>query len=162
MAASYQLIIVFTISVIGVYGFYPGEKPILPIPTKCPKVDTLEYTVHIAHETNCSKFYKCFNGEKYEMDCPKYQKGLLHFNKLLQVCDYPKSAGCQTNKGRDDEGLAMKNINDVIYDAGEYADNVEVNLMCPKGANGRRCTCQCSCSSNYVCQNGKLMSLKMP
>lgn len=161
MAASYQLIIVFTISVIGVYAYYPGEKPIIPIPTKCPEVDPYNYTVHIAHETNCSKFYKCFNGEKYEMECPKYKKGLLHFNKLLQVCDYPKSAGCQDNKGHNDERLAMKNGKDVVYDAEQYADKVEVNLMCPEGAHGKKCSCQCSCNQNYECQYGKLVARDM-
>lgn len=45
--------------------------------------------VHLPH-ANCSLFYKCNWGVKVEMSCPPG----LHFNRVLQVCDWPRSAGC--------------------------------------------------------------------
>ncbi|KAF7397704.1 hypothetical protein HZH68_008926 [Vespula germanica] len=95
MAASYQLIIALSIGVICVHGYYPGDKPIYPIPTECPLIDPVDSTVLLAHESFCSKFYMCSNGVRFEMNCPKSWSGCpLHFNKVLQVCDYPQRAGC--------------------------------------------------------------------
>ncbi|XP_044261534.1 probable chitinase 10 isoform X2 [Tribolium madens] len=74
-----------------VYQAEAGDKEIWPIPTECPKIDPLEYTVHLQHESDCTKFYKCDHGKKVEFDCPAG----LHFNKVLQVCDWPGNAGCE-------------------------------------------------------------------
>ncbi|KAI4498906.1 hypothetical protein M0802_006081 [Mischocyttarus mexicanus] len=78
---------------------FAGDTPIRPIPTVCPDEDSLDYTVHIKHETDCTKFYKCLAGEKIVQDCPFMNKAKtrrLHFNALLQVCDFPAKAGCNT------------------------------------------------------------------
>ncbi|XP_015183280.1 PREDICTED: uncharacterized protein LOC107070007 [Polistes dominula] len=75
------------------------DTPILPIPTRCPDVDSDDATVHIRHETDCTKFYKCLDGEKILMDCPYMNKAKtrrLHFNALYQVCDFPSKANCTT------------------------------------------------------------------
>ncbi|KAK2576109.1 hypothetical protein KPH14_007443 [Odynerus spinipes] len=112
---------------------YPGDNPILPVPTKCPSVDPLNYTVHLAHKTDCTKFYKCFNGKKYKMSCPdNWRGGKLHFNKVLQVCDYPERAGCNDNS------------------------------TCPAGSDGKAFPHECSCSKYYVCHNGDLVLKKCP
>merc|ERR1739848_148497 len=43
------------------------------------------------HETDCSKFYQCHCGERYEdQSCPE---GLL-FNGELGVCDFPDNVEC--------------------------------------------------------------------
>ncbi|KAG7302094.1 hypothetical protein JYU34_013554 [Plutella xylostella] len=39
----------------------------------------------------CHQYWACSNGKKIPMRCPRG----LHFNRLLQVCDYPESAGCR-------------------------------------------------------------------
>lgn len=118
----------------GIAAYYPGDKPILPVPEKCPKVDPLNYTVHLAHE-DCTKFYKCANGKKYPMDCPdNWQGGKLHFNKVLQVCDYPDRAGCNGNNP------------DIIDDT-----------ICPPGSDGKTFPHECSCDKYYVCKNGDLI-----
>lgn len=72
------------------------DTEILPIPTKCPEIDPLNYTVHLAHESDCTKFYKCDHGQKVEMNCPVMNaKGdKLYFNPKLQVCDYPTNVNC--------------------------------------------------------------------
>ncbi|XP_015180559.1 PREDICTED: uncharacterized protein LOC107068554 [Polistes dominula] len=68
------------------------------IPTECPADDPFDTTVLLAHESDCSKFYVCFLGEKILKDCPyENNKGdRLHFNPFKQVCDYPADAGCLT------------------------------------------------------------------
>ncbi|KAI4501455.1 hypothetical protein M0802_003332 [Mischocyttarus mexicanus] len=74
-----------------------GDTPITPIPTVCPSEDSPDFTVHLRHENDCTKFYKCLAGEKILNDCPYMNKAKtrrLHFNPLLQVCDFPSKAGC--------------------------------------------------------------------
>ncbi|KAJ8942597.1 hypothetical protein NQ318_006227 [Aromia moschata] len=55
----------------------------------CPAVDG-EYPVYIPLP-NCTQFCQCSNGDAYLHNCPDD----LHFNPVLNVCDYPKDAGCQ-------------------------------------------------------------------
>ncbi|KAI5631449.1 chitin binding peritrophin-A domain-containing protein [Phthorimaea operculella] len=49
-----------------------------------------DWNVHwlLPHESNCGKFYYCVFGEKQVRNCP----GDLHFNPVLQVCDWPENA----------------------------------------------------------------------
>ncbi|XP_043486984.1 balbiani ring protein 3-like [Polistes fuscatus] len=70
----------------------------ITVPTECPADDPFDTTVLLAHESDCSKYYICFLGEKILKDCPyENNKGdRLHFNPLKQVCDYPADAGCLT------------------------------------------------------------------
>lgn len=63
----------------------------LDIPLTCPENDDIFHPVHIPHFTDCTKFYKCFNGGKYEMDCP----GGLHWNIEKDYCDFPEQANCK-------------------------------------------------------------------
>lgn len=82
-----------------VTAYWPGDKPLLPVPTVCPDEDPIDKTIHLAHD-DCEKFYKCIGGEKVEMLCPwmdKEHTRRLHFNKILQICDYPFRAGCKQN-----------------------------------------------------------------
>ncbi|OXU25803.1 hypothetical protein TSAR_007966 [Trichomalopsis sarcophagae] len=71
------------------------EGEILPVPKECPKNHDPAYTVHIAHETDCHKFYTCSFGKPVEKTCPLG----LHFNPRKQVCDNPASAGCVSGTG---------------------------------------------------------------
>ncbi|XP_035733062.1 peritrophin-1-like isoform X2 [Vespa mandarinia] len=75
------------------------DTVITPIPTECPAIDPLNYTVHLAHESDCTKFYKCDHGKKIEMTCPLMNNNgeRLHFNPKLQVCDFPDKAGCTSS-----------------------------------------------------------------
>ncbi|KAL6423624.1 hypothetical protein ACFW04_010269 [Cataglyphis niger] len=69
-------------------------------PTECPTDDdSQDKIVYLPHENDCTKFYSCYMGTKGEpQDCPFMDnKGnRLHFNPVLQVCDWPWSAGCRT------------------------------------------------------------------
>ncbi|XP_051163917.1 zonadhesin-like [Leptopilina boulardi] len=76
-------------------AYYPGEKPILSVPIECPKTNSGP-AVHIEDKSDCTKFFKCNWGQKVPFECPYSSqiKGKLHFNKYLQVCDWPWNAGC--------------------------------------------------------------------
>nr|CAD7410313.1 unnamed protein product [Timema poppensis] len=63
----------------------------MQVPTSCPGLNSPDYTVHIAHPNDCSLFYKCDNGQPRLQECPQG----LNFNPVLQVCDWPWSAGCK-------------------------------------------------------------------
>lgn len=58
--------------------------------TRCPSVDDPMNPVHLSHESSCSKFYKCFNGRAFTMDCPFDQE----FSDELQRCDFHMFANC--------------------------------------------------------------------
>lgn len=82
------------------------EKDLRQILTKCPLYDVNE-TVILAHETDCTKAYKCSWGKRYLLECPwiddkKTEK--LHFNVLKQYCDWPWNAGCIDCPGKEEDG----------------------------------------------------------
>ncbi|XP_018301421.1 uncharacterized protein [Mycetomoellerius zeteki] len=70
------------------------------IPTECPlpQPGWRNTTTNVAHEYNCSLFYKCNVGQGIEQTCPLMVVGdplkRLHYNRHLQVCDWPWLAGC--------------------------------------------------------------------
>ncbi|XP_020300862.1 uncharacterized protein LOC109864245 [Pseudomyrmex gracilis] len=70
------------------------EKKRDKFPRKC-KWNTNE-TIHLAHETDCGSFYKCYPPDGMRrIPCPLDQLGRpLHFNMFLQVCDWQPDAGC--------------------------------------------------------------------
>ncbi|XP_049777065.1 integumentary mucin C.1-like isoform X4 [Schistocerca cancellata] len=72
--------------VILVYGSPVGE---------CPPVDPLDHTDHLPDDKNCSLFYKCDHAAPVLFVCPDE----LHFNRVLEVCDWPDVAGCTANTG---------------------------------------------------------------
>ncbi|XP_047112118.1 chondroitin proteoglycan-2-like [Schistocerca piceifrons] len=56
----------------------------------CPPVDALDHTDHLPDSKNCSLFYKCDHAAPVLFICPDG----LHFNPVLEVCDWPDRAGC--------------------------------------------------------------------
>jgi len=61
-----------------------------PLHPRCPAEEG-EFPYHFEHESDCTKFYKCSFGRAHVEVCDPPG---LHFNRDLQVCDYPESAGC--------------------------------------------------------------------
>jgi len=47
----------------------------------------------LPYKGNCDLFVACANGCGYDMKCGKG----LHFNKALEICDYPEEAGCESD-----------------------------------------------------------------
>ncbi|KAM0737211.1 Peritrophin-1 [Formica fusca] len=59
----------------------------------CTDLSHHEHQVLLSHSTNCSLFYKCDWGVPMLFECPEE----LHFNPVLQVCDWPWQAGCDSS-----------------------------------------------------------------
>lgn len=74
------------------------KEDYVDIPIVCPYPE--KNASNLPHEYDCTKFYKCDVGQGVLQDCPKMIKGdpvtRLHYNRLLQVCDWPWQAGCET------------------------------------------------------------------
>lgn len=45
----------------------------------------------VADPEDCTKFYICDHGDPVSQECPDG----LHWNRDLNICDWPLSAGCQ-------------------------------------------------------------------
>lgn len=58
--------------------------------SRCPSIDDISSPAHLAHETDCNKFYKCYNGRAFLMDCPSGQE----WSDRLQRCDFHQFAQC--------------------------------------------------------------------
>uniref|UniRef100_A0A182KBR6 Chitin-binding type-2 domain-containing protein n=1 Tax=Anopheles christyi TaxID=43041 RepID=A0A182KBR6_9DIPT len=65
----------------------PGEK--IPNHPNCPD-EQGPLPFYFIHPTNCSRFYECDRKDAWEYECPDG----LHFNVLLNVCDFPATAQC--------------------------------------------------------------------
>ncbi|XP_063368216.1 mucin-2-like [Cydia amplana] len=70
-------------------------KPTTPAPgfleNGCPVDPHIHWLLHV--EGDCNGFYYCVWGELVLRACPP----TLHFNKDLQVCDWPVNAGCNSS-----------------------------------------------------------------
>ncbi|KYN04202.1 hypothetical protein ALC62_04967, partial [Cyphomyrmex costatus] len=72
------------------------------IPIKCPlpQPNFRNTTTNIPHENDCTLFYKCNLGRAIKQQCPLMIEGdpqtRLHYNRRLQVCDWPWQAGCSS------------------------------------------------------------------
>ncbi|KAF5286749.1 hypothetical protein FQA39_LY04172 [Lamprigera yunnana] len=60
----------------------------------CPFPDPGGESVYFPHETDCSLFYECSNGEPILLECP----GDLVFNPDKNVCDKRENTNCQDAK----------------------------------------------------------------
>lgn len=49
--------------------------------------------VHLPHQSNCERFYKCDHGLAFEYQCPIGQ----HWNAMRNYCDFPGNANCGGN-----------------------------------------------------------------
>ncbi|KAG7300326.1 hypothetical protein JYU34_015915 [Plutella xylostella] len=57
------------------------------LPNGCPSSPTVHW---LLPAENCNQYYQCVRGDKVLLQC----MAGLHYNKVLQVCDYPENAGC--------------------------------------------------------------------
>lgn len=76
---------------VAVTSFVSAET--YEIPTECP--NSLNETTLLAHEYDCTKYYKCFNGQKQSMDCPVFIPGhKKYFDVVSQSCILPWKSKC--------------------------------------------------------------------
>nr|XP_012227004.1 PREDICTED: peritrophin-1-like [Linepithema humile] len=59
---------------------------------RCPISDPKDKTILLPTNNDCTKYCACFNGSGIIMNCPTG----LHFDKKLQICNYPRVAKCQS------------------------------------------------------------------
>ncbi|KAL6427977.1 hypothetical protein ACFW04_008404 [Cataglyphis niger] len=129
---------------------------VLPCPvTICPYPPG-KYAVNLPHENDCTKFYKCDWGVPILQDCPSMdpnnKERKLHYNRRLQVCDWPWQAGCEacTEASIDDKCPPPDKISD-SNDCNYIDCKNNQTIACPNGECFSR-TCQ-ACVKNPA--NGK-------
>ncbi|XP_072751877.1 peritrophin-1-like [Anoplolepis gracilipes] len=87
---------VILIALLAPWTVVNANKEVCPL-TRCPPRE--KYASNLPHETDCTKFYKCNWGFPILQDCPLAfpgKKDRLHYNRRLQVCDWPWLAGCES------------------------------------------------------------------
>ncbi|KAG5673373.1 hypothetical protein PVAND_003429 [Polypedilum vanderplanki] len=58
---------------------------------RCPLNQNANNPIHLPHESDCNRFYKCDHGLIFEYRCPNGQ----HWNARRNYCDFPNTANCQ-------------------------------------------------------------------
>lgn len=109
-------------------------------------------------EKNCSAFYQCVNGNKYEQRCSNN----LQYNSIIEQCDYPENVQC-------DDGSAPPS-GPIAGPSGTYCES---HGRCVGQRDGTMfadasgdCSsnyvvCQCECEVNFTCSSGLLFNLQV-
>nr|XP_022920113.1 probable chitinase 10 [Onthophagus taurus] len=86
---------------------------------ECPDTMNPEKVDFLVDDNDCTVFYKCDWGKPVKFDCPSD----LHFNKELEVCDWPDKAGCNGDGG--DDGGSSSSSSSSESDEGDDEEVVE-------------------------------------
>ncbi|XP_063382926.1 salivary glue protein Sgs-3-like [Cydia fagiglandana] len=82
------------------------EEPATPAPgfleNGCPVDPHIHWLLPV--EGDCNGFYYCVWGELVLRECAP----VLHFNRELQVCDWPENAGCATSLNKHNIGQYLQ------------------------------------------------------
>ncbi|XP_070169306.1 uncharacterized protein [Polyergus mexicanus] len=131
--------------------FIQDTGPLDNIVTECPFTDSKNTTIHLAHESDCTKFYTCLAGRRIEQKCPLMWKDdpykRLHFNRTIQVCDWPWLAGCQDCPELDKNG----NYPPESWIADSDSTNCRGYIICKNGGRQRESCPSDQCFSR-TCQ----------
>nr|XP_050863124.1 uncharacterized protein LOC127069747 isoform X2 [Vespula vulgaris] len=137
------------------------------IPDHCPSDDNGN-VVHLPHETNCSLFYKCHEGQKVVLQCPPH----LHFNRFLQVCDLPEQANCKSKPGDNgDENQELPVTRGSTSAPPQSSTGIPTSSSpgnipdhCPSDDNGNvvHLPHETNCSLFYKCHEGQKVVLQCP
>ncbi|CAO1433157.1 unnamed protein product [Diamesa serratosioi] len=114
--------------------------------SRCPSNENPQNPTHLAHASDCTKFYKCSQGLAYELSCPTGQ----HWNRGYSYCDSIERAHCTSN------GPPQWNqspINHPTYLNCPQFDNSGPTVYFPH---------HLSCSNFYQCNNGRAIYLTCP
>ncbi|GAB1868785.1 Chitin-binding type-2 domain-containing protein [Camponotus japonicus] len=121
---------------------------------KCPypDINPKNTTTNIAHENDCTKFYKCLLGRGTVQQCPLMWKDdpekRLHYNRALQVCDWPWEAGCELCPPPDDDG----NYPPESLIADPDSSNCRGYITCTEDGRQVRGTCPSGRCFSRTCQ----------
>lgn len=136
------------------------------ISTECP--NSLNEITLLAHEHDCTKYYKCFNGQKQSMDCPPYIPGhRKHFDAESKSCVPPWKSKCvsQTFDCFTDGYVEPHPYNCNLYYVCTNGEKVENS--CKGGelfdSKTMKCVAKEKATCNlYVCPNGKFDPVFLP
>ncbi|XP_022901765.2 chondroitin proteoglycan-2-like [Onthophagus taurus] len=103
----------------------PSTEPGYCDNNKCPPLNE-KYPIFFPHE-DCGRYCKCDWGVAFEMKCPDG----LHFNPQMNVCDWPKDAGCIGSTNKPTEGTS------------ETTENTTTDITTPIDKSGSCDTEQC-------------------
>lgn len=118
-----------------------------------PDVNPNNTTSHIAHESDCTKFYKCLLGRGTEQQCPLMwpndKKKRLHFNRADQTCDWPWNAGCELcpPKGSNGKYPPESKIED------PDSTNCRKYIVCKANGKQTKGTCKSGTCFSRTCQD---------
>lgn len=123
--------------------------------TQCPypDINPENTTTNIAHESDCTKFYKCLLGRGTEQRCPLIwpndKKKRLHYNRALQVCDWPWNAGCELcpPKGANGKYPPASKIED------PDSTNCRKYITCKANGKQEKGTCKTGTCFSRTCQD---------
>ncbi|KXJ82211.1 hypothetical protein RP20_CCG015027 [Aedes albopictus] len=93
---------------------------------RCPRNDDPMHPLHLPHPTSCEKFMKCFNGLRFELDCPPGQQWAAHLNR----CDFPSIAKCKRDAATfqaEDQAEEVEDV-EVINVVEEEQSDLDVNV----------------------------------
>uniref|UniRef100_A0A336LPX3 CSON015613 protein n=1 Tax=Culicoides sonorensis TaxID=179676 RepID=A0A336LPX3_CULSO len=64
---------------------------------RCPPYDPPNTKpTYLPHESDCTKYWMCSNGKRYEKICPPMETGeRLHWDQKNEYCNWPYAANCQ-------------------------------------------------------------------
>ncbi|XP_041983174.1 peritrophin-1-like [Aricia agestis] len=92
--------LLYTLLACSVAIFGETEKPGF-LPNGCPETNM---TWLLPHETDCTLFYICNLGGRVLRQCGPG----THFNRDLQICDWPQNAKCTTSSQPTTPGPSME------------------------------------------------------
>lgn len=120
---------------------------------RCPSNENPLTPTHLAHPSDCTKFFKCSQGYAFELNCPNGQ----HWNRGYSYCDSIERAHCTGNSQPQQQHPQVPQWpqNPVIHPA---------YLNCPQydTAQSIYFPHNLSCSNFYQCKNGRAIYLSCP
>lgn len=126
--------------------------------SRCPINENPITPTHLAHPSDCTKFYKCSQGNAFELNCPNGQ----HWNRGYSYCDSIERAHCTAN------GQQQKPQQPQWQQPQQpsWPQNTVIHptyLNCPRfDAQPVFFPHHLSCSNFYQCQNGRAVYLTCP
>uniref|UniRef100_A0A182K5Z8 Chitin-binding type-2 domain-containing protein n=1 Tax=Anopheles christyi TaxID=43041 RepID=A0A182K5Z8_9DIPT len=109
---------------------------------RCPRVDDPANPTHLSHPSDCRRFFKCFDGRAFELECPKGQEWGIRLNR----CDYPSMARCSIGRvdkpgGAEKEKVIENAVQPKIErkEAIDYVKPAQAGFIYESGVNDVRC-----------------------
>lgn len=125
---------------------------------RCPLTDIAMSPVHLQHAYNCKKFYKCYMGRAYLMDCPAGTE----WNPILDNCN-EKRGLCRTAQiavANDPQCPAVDDPHNPVHYPHPFecnfffkcANGAGVLFECPPGLHFSVITDRCERPEDAKCQ----------